>query len=119
MAYLNGYRIGVIVSGHRDPRTGQPDPYVGRARERLTACGLDQWNAHHVETKLVARMIESSVRQAEVNINNVPCGYETTIVGCHQVLPDMLPLGSSLRVRGTYSDGTMAFDREYRGRGPA
>ncbi|HEY3609228.1 MAG TPA: DddA-like double-stranded DNA deaminase toxin [Pseudonocardiaceae bacterium] len=119
VAYLDGHRVGVIVSGHRDPRTGQPDPYVARAHLRLAACGRDQWNAHHVEAKLVARMIESNIRQGEVNLNNVPCGYETTIVGCHQVLADMLPFGSSLRVRGTYGDGTMAFDRVYRGRGPA
>jgi SCP1.201-like deaminase len=119
VAYLAGRRIGVVVSGNRDPRTGDADPYAALARARLRSCGLDDWNGHHVEAKLVARMLESRVPEGEVNLNNVPCGWEAAIQGCHQILPDMLPQGTILRVRGTYSDGTRAFDRIYQGRGPA
>jgi len=52
----------------------------------------------HVEGHAAAFMRQNNVQNATLYINNVPCSRAG--IGCHQMLPRMLPEGSSLRVVG-------------------
>lgn len=117
-AMINGRPIGQLVSGNVDPTNGQRDRYVRVARDRLAACGVDLWNANHVEVKLVGRMQDVRARDAEITINNYPCGYGEAFSGCHDVLERILPVGTSLTVKGTHDQGKQPFKRVYRGKGP-
>jgi hypothetical protein len=107
-----------LISGHRDS-AGHRDRWAIEADQRLRECRLATWNKHHVEAKLVAVMRAARAMSAWLEVNNVPCGVEQAdIIGCHQILPDMLAAGATLTVIGSYTDGT-TFTYIYRGRGPA
>jgi hypothetical protein len=100
-------------------RSGEWDSWVDRAWARFKEVGkADRAGAFlkfHVESRVIAMMIETGQRQAEVVINNVVCGYQSKPPGCHQRIEDLLPPDWELRVLGTDIKGR-PFSRLYRGR---
>lgn len=113
--------VGYITVDRRDlGRVGasRSDPWVEDVTRRLRS--LRQygylWLAHHVEMKAVAMLLRLGGSHAEVRINHAPCGSEPRQgSGCHQLLPDFLPTGTSITVLGTDSTGR-PFHRTYEGR---
>lgn len=100
-------------------RSGEWDRWADAAADRMDALALDApfHLAYHVELPVVAMMIDSRTRQAEVVINNSPCGFESRPIGCHQVLGRVLPDGYRLTVPGTTRAGK-PFRQTYVRQGP-
>lgn len=95
-------------------RSDQGDRWAGAAGQRMADLGIrgPSYLRFHVEMRTVAMMIDSRAPEASVCINNVPCGYQTRPIGCHQVLNDFLPEGYRLTVYGTDRNGK-PFQRTY------
>ncbi|WP_253888775.1 DddA-like double-stranded DNA deaminase toxin [Actinokineospora diospyrosa] len=95
------------------------DDWTVESRARIRALGLARRAdrvANHVEMKAVVVMVRTRGRQARVIINHAPCGSEPGAwIGCHSVLPDFIPEGSSLTVLGTDARGEPFF-RTYKGK---
>ncbi|MBM7771612.1 hypothetical protein JOD54_001816 [Actinokineospora baliensis] len=95
------------------------DDWTAESRARIRQLGLARRAdrvANHVEMKAVAVMVRTRGRQARVIINHAPCGSEPGAwIGCHSVLPDFIPEGSSLTVLGTDARGE-PFSRTYKGK---
>lgn len=73
---------------------------------------------YHVEVRAAMMLREFGMQDAEVAINNVPCGYGKPFGGgCHALLPDLLPAGARLTVYGTDANGR-PFRNTYEGKAP-
>ena len=77
--------VGKIKVGDREIpgrlSSGEYDRWADLAYERFVQVGFAdgpaEYLAYHVESRVVAMMIELGQRSAEITINNVPCGLQT------------------------------------------
>ncbi|SFT60115.1 SCP1.201-like deaminase [Actinopolyspora lacussalsi subsp. righensis] len=113
VGYANGSFTDRFVSGVDHVWT----PHI---QERARGLGMSRWVikalSSHVEMKVASMMIQRGQRNAEVVINNVPCGSRADQPpGCAQALERFLPGESTLTVHGTTEAGE-PFTQRYEGR---
>jgi hypothetical protein len=95
------------------------DAWVDDAKQRMATLRIRApgYLANHVEIRAATMMIHSGVRDGEIVMNHVPCGYADRARGCHQVLEQFLPSGTTLTVLGSDQAGR-PFRYTYRGKAP-
>jgi hypothetical protein len=94
-----------------------PGRWTDATKARMVSMKAKPWafrTVGHVETQVVAWMIETGTTHVELVINREPCG-ERVPWGCHQVLSRFLPVGYRLVVSGTRG-GNLYYSYNYDGK---
>ncbi|GAA2668326.1 MULTISPECIES: DddA-like double-stranded DNA deaminase toxin [Actinosynnema] len=87
------------------------------ARDHLAALRAPPWairRATHIEPQIAQWQRESGIRHVSVVLNRAPCGMQEGL-GCHQLVPLLLPPGYRMEMSGTHG-GRSFYEHDYQGR---